>query len=200
MEVLLQVVGGVFFLLNKVFWWIAERFFRRHKDEVRAGRWDIASWSCYLIGVPAWIIFFIRENGWIAAGVETSGIPSMLLGLVAAIRGQTDKQPPRWLNWIAMAFVPLGLIISVMHFKGIVTVNQWLEVGLSIGYLMGTLLKAKGKANAYLWLTLMHISCAILMYQLGFFWLCAHQIISLIFILDAFRIARQSPPIHQSST
>src|SRR3954470_14263929 len=96
MHELLQWLGGVFFLLNKVFFSVAEHVQVSGRDAA-ARRWRIAAWAIYLCGLPPWIIIFVLSHNWIAASLEAGGAPAMLLGLVIAIRGKTVAAPG-WLD------------------------------------------------------------------------------------------------------
>jgi hypothetical protein len=190
MDLMLQVLGGGFYLLNKIFLWQSERSRRQgHKDAGQ--RWRIAAWAVYLLGLPPWIIIFIGWRNWIAASVEASGAPSMVLGLVIAIRG-VKAEPPRWLDHFALACIPLGFLYSLWDFGGFRTLNQWLETALVVGYLVGTYELAKERARGYLWFVLMHIACGWLMWIQGYPWLLAQQIVSLVFIIDAWRVERET--------
>lgn len=190
MHQLLQWLGGGFYLLNKVFLSFSERARKRQKHSL-ARKWRIASWAVYLAGLPPWVIIFIGWRNWIAAGVEASGAPSMLLGLVTALRGN-PKAAPRWLDRLALAFVPLGFVYSLYDFGGLNTLNQWLEIGLVIGFLVGTYQLAKEKPSGYLWFVLMHVSCGWLMWVQGYPWLFGQQVVSLIFIADAYLAQRRT--------
>ncbi|MFA6301189.1 MAG: hypothetical protein WC609_02470 [Candidatus Paceibacterota bacterium] len=187
MHQLLQWLGGGFYLLNKIFLTFSE-YAHNRGDKKTARRWRIASWVIYLVGLPPWVIIFIVRHNWIAASVEASGIPAMLLGLVIAFR-DTTKNPPRWLDRFALVCIPVGFAYSFYDFGGLNTINQWLEIGLVVGFLVGTYLLAKENANGYLWYVLMHITCGRLMWIQGYPWLFLQQVISLGFILDAYRVA-----------
>ncbi len=79
-----QIWGGVGYLLNKVCFSRAER-----SESIKERRaWLVRSWIVYLSGLPAWIIVFISERNWIAAGVESGGVPAMVGGLIIAPCGQ----------------------------------------------------------------------------------------------------------------
>ena len=189
MHQVLQWIGGGFYLLNKIFLSFSEHA-RNRGDEARARRWRIASWVVYLVGLPPWVIIFISWRNWIAASVETSGAPAMLLGLVIALRG-TTKNPPRWLDHLALVCIPLGFGYSLYDFGGITTINQWLEIGLVLGFLVGTYLLAKERASGYLWYVLMHVTCGWLMWIQGYPWLFLQQLVSLVFIADAWRATQK---------
>jgi len=185
----LQWLGGGFYLLNKIFLSFSEHA-RNHGDKARARKWRIASWAVYLAGLPPWVIIFVSWRNWIAASVETSGVPAMMLGLVIALRG-TTKNPPRWLDHLALVCIPLGFGYSLYDFGGITTINQWLEIGLVLGFLIGTYLLAKERASGYLWYVLMHVTCGWLMWIQGYPWLFLQQLISLVFIVDAYRMTQK---------
>ncbi|MEK7164438.1 MAG: hypothetical protein AAB779_00665, partial [Patescibacteria group bacterium] len=143
----------------------------------------------YLAGLPPWVTIFVGSRNWIAASVEASGAPAMLLGLIIALRG-TTKKPPRWLDHLALICIPLGFSYSLYDFGGLNTLNQWLEIGLVAGFLVGTYLLAKERASGYLWYVLMHISCGWLMWIQDYPWLFIQQAASLVFIADAYRATR----------
>lgn len=189
MDISLQVWGGAGYLLNKIFLWLSERA-RNGGKNANARKWRIASWVVYLFGLPPWVIIFIMRRNWIAASVEASGAPAMLLGLVLAIRGITNNSP-RWLDRLALVCIPLGFGYSLYDFGGITTINQWLEISLVLGFLVGTYLLAKERASGYLWYVLMHVTCGWLMWIQGYPWLFLQQLVSLVFITDAWRATQK---------
>lgn len=192
MQLVLQWLGGGLYLLNKVFLSFSERASKRGQAE-HARRWRIAAWSVYLAGLPPWVIIFLTWRNWIAASVEASGAPAMLLGLVTAMRGES-KTPPRWLDRLALVCVPLGFAYSLYDFGGLNTLNQWLEIGLVAGFLIGTYQLAKVRSSGYPWFVLMHLSCGWLMWIQGYPWLLLQQVLSLAFIVDAYLTQRRSRP------
>ena len=180
-----QVWGGLFYLLNKVFFSQAER-----SKRLKVRRfWLIRSWIVYIAGLPAWVIVFISERNWIAAGVESGGAPAMIGGLIIALRGHGTA--PKWLDSISKAGVFIGLILSVYEFGGLTTTNQLLELGIAGGFLFGTYLMAKDNVQGYIWLIIGNVSCASLMGLEGFYILMIQQLISLIFVTDAFIYRRK---------
>ncbi|MFH1823464.1 MAG: hypothetical protein ABH817_01995 [archaeon] len=184
--IVLQILGGVFYLANKVFLALSES--RKNKETAR--KWRIASWIVYLLGLAPWVILFIIKHNWIAASVETSGLPAMVLGLILSLRGST-KSPPKWLDWIALFCIPMGLIYSIYDFNGLNTLTQWLEILLVLGFLVGTYRLAKEKNDGYLWYMLMHVACGWLMLIENFPWLVAQQTISILFIVYAYFLSRK---------
>ncbi len=189
MHQLLQLLGGVFYLLNKIFLSLSEHA-RQATHEKGARRLRIAAWAVYLIGLPPWVIIFLFERNWIAASVESSGAPAMVLGLITALRGST-KNPPRWLDHLAIVCIPLGFAYSLYDFGGLTAVSQWLEIGLVLGFLVGTYQLAKERDRGYLWYVLMHVSCGWLMWIENYTWLFLQQVVSLAFIVDAYVITQR---------
>lgn len=183
LSIIMQVWGGVFYLLNKIFFCISE-----HKPQSKR-IWRICSWIVYLIGLPAWVIIFIWEHNWIAASIETGGALSMALGLIIALRGKGKE--PRWLNYIAVVVVIFGITYSLYDFGGITTINQVLELGIVIGFLIGTYMLAKERPTGYLWFLLMNGSNSVLMYIQDYPVLCLQQIVSFIIVFDAYRIQKK---------
>lgn len=190
MWIVLQWSAGGLYLLNKIFFSFAERA-RRSGRPRRMRRWKIASWAVYLGGLPPWIILFGHWHNWIAAAVEAAGAPAMALGLANALRG-VGKDPPRWLDWLALAFVPIGFAVSLYDFGGLTKLTQWLEIALVAGYLIGTYDLAKDRMRGYLWFVLMHVACGTLMWKQRSPWLAAQQAVSLLFIADAYITRRRS--------
>ena len=145
------------------------------------------------MGLPAWIVVFISEHNWIATGVESGGAPAMLVGLIIAWRGHGAE--PKWLDSIAKFSVLVGLALSVYEFGGIKSLSQILELGIAAGFLMGTYMMAKDKAQGYLWLMLGNVSCASLMGIEGFSILMIQQLVSLCFVTDACWVRRNKTKI-----
>lgn len=190
MDLLLQWLGGGFYLLNKIFLSVSERA-RRSGDLANGRRWRIAAWSVYLVGLPAWVILFVLNRNWIAASVEASGVPAMALGLVIAVRG-LDAVPPPWLERLALACIPLGFLYSLWDFGGFGTLNQWLETALVVSFLVGTYQLAKERSTGYLWYVAMHVSTGWLMWIQDYPWLCLQQFVSLFFVADAYLVQRDA--------
>ena len=84
-----------------------------------------------------------------------------------------------------------GLGLSLYEFRGINTLNQFLELGIAAGFLMGTYLLAKDNAHGYFWLMLGNVSCASLMGIQGFLILMIQQLISFVFVTDAYLVRRR---------
>ncbi len=191
MRAFLQLWGGIFYLLNKVFF----SFTERGKNSEAKRLWRIWSWIVYILGLPAWAFIFIFEHNWIAASLELGGLPSMVLGLTIALKSSVRKSP-KWLNYLALACVAIGTAYSLYDFGGLTTLNQFLELGLTAGYLIGTYLLAvkdeKKHPVGYLWFMIMNLSCGWLMWREHYPWLALQQAISLGFIVDAFIMERRN--------
>jgi hypothetical protein len=179
LNVLLQIWGGVFFLLNKIFLSFSER---SEGDENK--RWRVRSWVVYLVGLPAWVLIFVLERNWIVACLETSGVPAMVLGLKIAMQGKGKEL--KWLDRLAVIGILVGLVLSWYDLGGITKWTQWLEMGVSLGYLVGTYQLAKERPTGFLWFLLMNGSNAALMWAQGYHWLFWQQVASLIFVFDAY--------------
>jgi hypothetical protein len=187
LNILLQIWGGMFYLLNKLFFSKAERAVNQRHQQ----KWRLRAWASYLIGLPPWVLIFIAERNWIAAAVESSGVPAMLIGLSAARQGHTQFHDYAWLDRLAKLMIIIGLGLSFYDFGGLATLNQFLELGIAAGFLMGTYLLAKSKPQGYFWLALGNISAALLMMRQGYFLLMSQQIISLSLVMDAYRVQRR---------
>jgi hypothetical protein len=184
LNVLLQILAGGFYLLNKIFLAASERAKQSNKSAT-SRKWRIAAWGIYLLGLPAWVVIFIKERNWIAASVEASGAPSMLLGLIIAVRG-LEKGVPKWLDRFAIICIPFGFAYSFYDFGSFTSLTQWLETMLVVSYLVGTYLLANERGNGYLWYIVMHLACGYLMWHQDYPWLVLQQVISLLIIVDAY--------------
>ena len=187
MNIFLQFWAGIFYLLNKIFF----SFMEREIGVTQKRRWRIWSWLVYLLGLPAWAVIFILERNWIAAALEVGGLPSMAMGLIVAIKGSAQKSPA-WLNHLALICIAIGTVYSFYDFGGFSTLNQFLELSLTLGYLIGTYLLAKKHPSGYLWFMLMNASCGWLMWIQNYPWLALQQVASLGFIVDAFLMERKN--------
>jgi hypothetical protein len=187
--VFLQIWAGGFYLLNKIFFSRKERSL----SKIEFKKWQTRSWAVYLIGLPAWVIIFVLERNWIAAALEAGGAPSMILGLIIAIRGKDGEI--KWLRYIALAALILGLGYSLYDFGGITTPNQFLELGIVTGYLIGTYMLAREDPKGYIWFLFMILSCGSLMALQEYWWLMGQQIVSFFFVFDAYRINKRKQKI-----
>ena len=186
LNLLLQIWGGSGYLLNKFFFSKAERANAPESKQ----QWRIRAWIVYLLGVPPWVFIFINERNWIAAAVESSGVPAMLMGLIAALQGNAQTDKHRWLDWLSQVMIVLGLGLSLYDFGGLTTFNQVIELGIAAGFLLGTYLLAKSKPQGYFWLLVGNISAASLMGRQGYYLLMTQQLVSFFLVLDAWRYQR----------
>lgn len=184
---ILQLWGGTFYLLNKLFFSKAERAINQRYQQ----KWMVRAWAAYLIGLPPWVFIFISERNWIAAAVESSGVPAMFIGLSAAWQGVHKFHEFVWLDHLAKLMILFGLGLSFYDFGGLATLNQVLELGIAAGFLMGTYLLAKSKPQGYFWLILGNISAAFLMMRQRYFLLMLQQMMSLSLVIDAYRVQKR---------
>ncbi|HIE07621.1 MAG TPA: hypothetical protein EYP64_06220 [Desulfarculaceae bacterium] len=185
MDIILQVWGGGFYLLNKIFLALAEG-----KNENTKRQLKIAGWIIYILGVPAWVMILISKHNWIAASVEAGGVPSMLFGLFTVY--QDAEAPNKIFDFIASlftyVFLILGVSYSVYDYGGIASVSQLLEIGVMIGFLVGSYLLAKNNSYGWLFFMLMNGSMASLMLIQNKIFLSVQQLVSLCFVIYGFAI------------
>lgn len=176
----LQIWGGGFYLLNKIFLAISEG---REKSLQR--KLKIAAWSTYLIGLPAIVWLFSVKHRWIAAFLEAGGGPAMLLGLILALRGIKDEEKPGWvkyLDYLALLTAIIGIGVSLWEYGRLDTKEQAMELGLVIGFLAGTYLLSKNIPWGYFCYMGMNVCCIILMYWDNRIVIVGQQIISFSFV------------------
>lgn len=181
MDIFLQIWGGGGYLLAKIL--------LAHAEGLRDDRkWRVAGWFMYLLGLPAWVILLIGKQNWIAAANEAGGAPALLLGLVLAWKSL--DRAPRSVDWGIKGFtygmILLGMLYSLYYFGGITAFSQVLEIGVTIGFLLGSYLLAKKKSVGWLFLAVMLISMGTLMYIQGKPLLIIQQAISLAFVVNGF--------------
>lgn len=147
------------------------------------------AWSAYLIGVPAWIVLLTSQHNWIAASVEAGGIPAMVLGLYTTYH--THRKVNLGLNRLValLTYTALtsGVLFSLNHHGGLVSVSQLLEIGITVGFLIGSYLMAKNNPKGWLFFMLMNISTAVLMLLQDKYILMTQQLVSLCFVVYGFR-------------
>lgn len=184
----MQILGGLFYLLNKIFFCAKER----SSSDEQARLWSIRAWVVYILGLFPWLIILSRENDWMIVFVEAGGLPSMLLGLVLAFGGNTvDKRSEVVLDWFARISAVCGIGYSVYHFGLMTNLTQWYELGGVVGFLIGTYRLAKNHLDGYVWFMLMNASVGLLMYKQGYTVLGIQQLLSLIFVIDAYKVKAQ---------
>ncbi|MHB9291577.1 hypothetical protein Holit_00655 [Hollandina sp. SP2] len=181
MDVFLQIWGGAGYLLAKLF--------LSHAEGLKDDRtWRLMGWSVYLIGLPAWVVLLASKQNWIASAIEVGGAPALISGLVMAWK-RLD-QLPRWIDGcvkgVTYLMIIFGMAYSVYYFKGIMTLSQILEIGVTFGFLLGTYLLAKRNPWGWLLFAEMLICMALLMYRQGTLILCVQQILSLVIAINGF--------------
>ncbi len=192
MDLLLQIWGGGCYLSNKILFSVAENQAESIKRKLK-----IFGWLIYIVGVPAWVIILVSNNDWIAASIEAGGIPAMLLGLYNTIHNH--QKVNRTFNWVVSfctySSLAFGLSFSAYHYGGINSLTQVLEVGVMLGFLLGSYRLAKGHLNGWLFFMLMNLSMASLMFIQDKPVLMAQQLISLCFVIYGFVTARSNQKI-----
>ncbi|HKL27335.1 MAG TPA: nicotinamide mononucleotide transporter [Desulfuromonadales bacterium] len=186
MDLILQLWGGGFYLANKICFALAESRSATRKRQLRIGGWVI-----YLLGVPAWVVILVGKHDWIAASIEAGGVPAMLFGLYNVCRHISKPDPglDRLTSWITYAFLLFGVAGSVVDFGGLTSITQILEIGVMIGFLLGTYLLAKQDFRGWLFFMLMNASMGSLMLLQGKPILAVQQSISLCFVIYGFTVA-----------
>jgi hypothetical protein len=186
MELILQIWGGGFYLLNKILFALAEG-----KKSTTKRLLKITGWGVYLLGVPAWVLILVFERDWIAASVEAGGIPSMILGLFTVY--QHSGPPNKTLDLIAATFTYSFLVIgtgySIYDYSGISSASQVLEISAMIGFLLGSYLLAKNNVKGWLFFMLMNVSMASLMFIQHKHVLAIQQVISLCFVIYGYTVS-----------
>lgn len=181
MDLFLQIWGGAGYLLAKIFLSHAEGL-----KEDRTAR--IAGWLAYLAGLPAWVLLLSFKNDWIAAANEAGGAPALVLGLVLSIRN-LGKAPP-FADWAVRIFtwvmIVIGIAYSLYRFGGITAFSQILEMGVTLGFLLGSYLLAKKKSSGWLFFILMLCSMGLLMLIQEKYILVIQQGVSLLFAVRGF--------------
>lgn len=189
MDILLQVWGGGFYLFNKIFFAFAEG----REDKIKR-QLKLIGWVIYILGVPAWVIILVGKHDWIAASIEAGGLPSMLFGLFTVY--QNADSPNKIFDLAASFFTYAALIFGVgysLHdYGGITSASQLLEIGVMIGFLIGSYLLAKNNSYGWLFFMLMNGSMAALMLLQGKPLLTVQQLVSLCFVIYGFAVSRKA--------
>lgn len=185
MDLFLQVWGGLFYLLAKVF--------LAHAEGEESSKWRIPGWFVYLYGIPPWVLILAEEHNWIAMTIEVGAAPAMILGIIFAKKGREDIPP--LLDNLTKVFV-YGLIIagfgySIYEFGGINSFSQILECGITAGSLVGTYLLSKKDGQGWLWFVLMNVSMGTLMGMQEKWILVLLQVVSLYFAISGYRRSRR---------
>ena len=189
MDFILQIWGGSFYLINKICFAIAEGKQRNRKRQLR-----IIGWVIYILGVPAWVIILIIKHDWIAASIETGGVPAMLFGLFNVYKN--SEKHNRFFDIVASfftyAFIIFGTSYSIYDYRGITSISQLLEIGVMIGFLLGSYLLAKNKTYGWLFFMLMNGSMGTLMLIQNKPILAIQQAVSFCFVVYGFIIATKT--------
>ena len=160
MDLVLQIWGGLFYLTNKICFALAEG-----KEKNRKRQLKIIGWTIYILGVPAWVAILIIKHDWIAASIEAGGIPAMLFGLYNVYKN--SEKPNSFFDIIASFFsyalIIFGTSYSLYDYGGITSISQLLEIGVMIGFLLGSYHLAKNKTYGWLFFMIMNGSMGTLM-------------------------------------
>ena len=188
MDIILQIWGGGFYLFNKIFFALAEG-----KEPDTKRRYKILGWIIYLLGVPAWVIILVSKHDWIAAAIEAGGVPAMLLGLFTVYQKRLTphKRFDRVTALFTYAVLLLGVGYSFYDFGGITALSQTLEIGVMVGFLVGSYLLAKNNRYGWLFFMVMNISMGALMFLQHKPILAAQQGFSLCFVVYGFFISQR---------
>lgn len=192
MDFILQLWGGGFYLLNKILFALAEG-----EAECRQRKLRIAGWSVYLLGVPAWVMILLGKHNWIAASIESGGVPAMLFGLYNVIYnpGKPNRTFDLCVTCSTYLFLLFGISYSLYDYGGIRTGTQLLEIGVTVGFLLGSYLLARKNYYGWLFFVLMNGSMATLMLVQQKPILAFQQLVSLGFVLYGYVLARRSAQI-----
>ena len=106
---------------------------------------------------------------------QNKGTPNIIFDLVASL--------------FTYAFVVFGVCYSVYDYGGIASVSQLLEIGVMIGFLIGSYLLAKNNSYGWPFFILMNGSMGSLMLIQGKPILAAQQVASLCFVIYGFIVS-----------
>lgn len=189
MDLLLQLWGGGFYLLNKVFLALAEGQAAAPQRRLR-----IVGWVVYILGVPAWVIILVDKHDWIAAAIEAGGLPAMCFGLLHVYHGAASswRRLDRFAAFCSYGALSLGIGYSLYDYGGLNSFSQLLEAGVMVGFLLGSYLLAKQKLSGWLLFMLMNLSMAALMALQDRPLLALQQLVSLGFVTFGFATASRA--------
>jgi hypothetical protein len=182
MNLILQIWGGFSYLINKILFSLAV-----NKPKEVQRKLKLSGWIIYILGVPAWVIILISEQNWIASSIEAGGIPAMLLGLHSVYK--RNEHPHLLFDKIASIFTYGSIIAGVSYSlidSGVITsFSQILEIGVMIGFLLGSYLLAKNNWLGWFFFMIMNGSMATLMFFQNKPLLAIQQLVSISFVLYA---------------
>lgn len=188
MNMSLQIWAAISYLSHRILFSFAES-----KPAATKRKMKIVGWVIFILGVPAWVIILASKNDWIAASVEAGGLPSMFLGLYNTIyhNKPSHKIWSRLVGIFTVCALFFGVFFSLRHHGSLHSLSQFLEIGVVVGFLIGSYFMAKDHINGWLFFMLMNISAASLMLLHGNFILMVQQLISLGFVMYGFWQARK---------
>ena len=189
MDLFLQLWAGGCYLANKILFALAEQKRGQQKRTTK-----IIGWLVYILGVPAWVIILVANNDWIAASIEAGGLPAMLLGLYNTFHNY-QKSLLGFNRVVALSTYGslfFGVGYSLYHYGGFSSLTQLLEVGVMVGFLLGSYYLAKNNASGWLFFMVMNISMASLMWVQQKPLLVIQQFVSLGFVVYGFMAARKA--------
>ena len=115
----------------------------------------------------------------------------MLFGLYNVY--QNSEIPNKIFDFIASlstySFLILGVGYSIYDYGGITSVSQILEIGVMIGFLIGSYLLAKNNSYGWVFFMLMNGSMGSLMFLQNKPILAVQQLVSLCFVIYGFAMA-----------
>ena len=192
MDVILQIWGGGFYLINKMLFALSE-----NKQDIVKKKFKTLGWIIYILGVPAWVIILVGHQNWIAASIEAGAVPAMLLGLYNTYHDhkKPHKRFNQFVSFSIYGSIVFGLIHSFNLYGGLTSLTQILEIGVMLGFLLGSYYMAKNNANGWLFFMLMNLSMASLMFIQAYPILMAQQLLSFFFVLYGFQQSRQRPQV-----
>jgi nicotinamide riboside transporter PnuC len=186
MDLALQAWGGGLYLLNKIFFAVAEGQLEANQRKLR-----MAGWLVYIFGVPAWVIILVGKHDWIAASIQVGVVPSMLFGLYNAFTHteRPNKTFDRIASLCTCVCLALGGSYSLYDYGGLTAVSQILELCIMVGFLVGSYLLAKKNLYGWLFFILMNACMGTLMLLQHKPLLSAQQLLSLCFVVYGFSVA-----------
>jgi len=140
------------------------------------------------------VIILVGHQDWIAASIEAGGIPAMLLGLYNTYHDHKKSHKPfnTFVSFSTYGSLVSGLLYSFNLHGGISSIAQVLEIGVMLGFLLGSYYMAKNNPSGWLFFMLMNLSMASLMFLQDRPILMAQQLLSFCFVFYGFKKSRKS--------